>query len=390
MKLTIVSFKECWQDERGKWFSYGGFPLQMAAISSLFDEVTMLIVQVPPRGGGIPLPEQARVVAVRRPTGADTRRKLSVLAHFPYYMGSVLKQTRDAEVVHAPVPGDISLLGMFAGLLQGKRLIVRYCGSWPDNAQTTWVNRLTKWSMRTLAGGRNVMLATGIGNGKPPAPQMAWVPATALSEGELREFQPEINRGLQDPPRLAYIGRMTTEKGVDILIRALARLRDENFEPLPQATLIGDGPQYADLERLVRTLGMEKWIHFTMQLDRRELAGCLAGQDFTVQATLSEGLSKAWLDAMAHGLPVIATDGGAAKEVIGCAGERGWLIPPRDEDALVAALKYTLSGPVDWPALRRRCWEFVQGRTIEAWAELIGQTCSGQWNIPLLEGKLRI
>jgi hypothetical protein len=99
MRLCVVSFKHCWQDETGQWMSSGGFPLQMEGVGSLFDEMTMLIVSVPPRSGGIPLPRHARVVPLRLPTGADTRRKLSVLAHLPTYL---------ATIMHHPAAGRYS------------------------------------------------------------------------------------------------------------------------------------------------------------------------------------------------------------------------------------------------------------------------------------------
>src|SRR4051812_13404223 len=74
MRACVVSSKECWKDETGRWLSFGGFPLQMDAISSLFDKTTLLVVAADPRPGGIPLPAGARVVAIRSPEGHDTRR----------------------------------------------------------------------------------------------------------------------------------------------------------------------------------------------------------------------------------------------------------------------------------------------------------------------------
>ena len=56
MRVCAVSFKECWQDDDGRWLSYGGFPMQMTAIASLFDAMTLVIVNGRPRAGGMPLP----------------------------------------------------------------------------------------------------------------------------------------------------------------------------------------------------------------------------------------------------------------------------------------------------------------------------------------------
>src|SRR3972149_2732183 len=83
MRLCVVSFKECWQDGEGTWVSSGGFPLQMAAIGSLFDDLTLVVVGGERGEGGMPLPPWARVVPLRRPSGAGTRRKLPLSTRVP-------------------------------------------------------------------------------------------------------------------------------------------------------------------------------------------------------------------------------------------------------------------------------------------------------------------
>jgi glycosyltransferase involved in cell wall biosynthesis len=110
--------------------------------------------------------------------------------------------------------------------------------------------------------------------------------------------------------------------------------------------------------------------------------------DICVQPSLSEGFSKAWLDAMAHGLPVMASRVGAASAVIGDGCERGWLVPPGNVQALAAALREAISTPRDWPELRHRCRAYVESRTLEAWAKRIGDICQRQWNLEMIGGKL--
>ena len=97
MKVCAISFKECWQEADGRWFSYGGFPLQMSAIGSLFDEMTLMICRGKRREGGLPLPESASVVPLPLPKGTGARRKLSVVARSPYYFGKMARQIRQAE-----------------------------------------------------------------------------------------------------------------------------------------------------------------------------------------------------------------------------------------------------------------------------------------------------
>lgn len=378
MRVCVVSFKECWPDDAGRWYSFGGFPIQMAAIDSLFDAMTMVVVRGEPRAGALPLPAHARVVAVRRPAGDDTRRKLSLLTHLPYYVRAIAGPVRGADVVHVPLPGDVSFLGMLVALALGKRLIARYGGSWAATAQTTMMNRVIRACMRRCAGGRNVMLATGEGDA-PPAPGISWIFATALSAADLRCITPRTDAALANPPRLIYAGRLSHEKGVDVLVHAIARLAEQRRVPLPHLTLAGDGPERTHLEALARTLDCASHITFAGQLDREELSRQLRAADLCVQPSRSEGYSKAWLDAFAHGVPVLTSRVGAAERVIGADGERGWLVPPGDAQALADALARVLTGEIDWAALRRRCRAYVEGRTVDAWARRIAERCAAQW-----------
>ena len=387
LRVCAVSFKVCWQDDSGRWMSSGGFPLQMSYIASLFDEMVLAVTRGEPQPGALPLPESARVVPLRLPAGTDLRRKLSIAARLPYYSWKIARAMRGADVVHVPLPGDIPLVALFIALLARKRTIVRYGGAWHENARTTMMNRFTIACMRRFAGGRNVMLAAGEG-AEPPARDVSWLFSTAVTRGELERVDAVPDRGLSDPPRLVCIGRLSQEKGVPTLLRALARLVDSGFRPLPRLELIGDGPARAELEALVRELGLEDRVTFAGQIDRAALSRRLARAELCVHPALTESLSKAWLDALAHGLPVIASEVGSARAVFGTPGEHGWLVPPGDVDALAGELRRVLGEPMDWAALRARCRAFVEHRTLESWSERIGERCARQWGWTFTDGKL--
>ena len=363
--------------------------MQIAGVSSLFDETTLVIVRGKPRSGGIRLSGVNDVVALRSPRGADLTRKLSVLSSLPYYLRTIARHVRDADVVHTPAPGDMPLLGMLIALLFRKRLIVRYGSSWVTTSQTTITNRFTRACMRGFAGGRNVMLATGEGR-HLPGRGIRWVFSTALSKAELSRIHPDLDRGLSQPPQLVYVGRLSPEKGVATLVKALATLREEGRRLLPHLTLVGDGPERRSLESLVSSLGCGDVIRFAGHCNREELSLHLMRADLCVQPSLTEGFSKAWLDAMAFGLPVVASHVGAAEAVIGDGADaRGWLVAPGDSRQLASTLASVLDTPRDWPALRRRCRAYVESRTLENWVRQIGEACAGQWNLSLVDGKLR-
>jgi glycosyltransferase involved in cell wall biosynthesis len=134
--------------------------------------------------------------------------------------------------------------------------------------------------------------------------------------------------------------------------------------------LIGDGPLREQLEKSILQRGLQHAVRMTGQLCREALSEELKQVDFCVQPSLSEGLSKAWIDAMAHGLPVLASDVGAARAIIG--SHCGWIVPPGNQHDLVATLETILTAPLDWSELRANCVRHVQSLTIERWAARIG------------------
>jgi glycosyltransferase involved in cell wall biosynthesis len=385
MKICAISFKECWQDENGRWLTDGGFPMQMGAIASLFDDMDLLVVEAAYRKGGAELPAKARVAPMRPVPGSDLRRKIWLGLHASHYIHTIIRHVRRADAVHIPLPGDIPLLALLITAMLRKPMICRYGSAW-EGSQTTQFQRLTKRCLRMLAGGRNVMLATGEGDGEP-APGMQWIFSTALSRQELDGIRPDLERGLAPVPKLAYIGRLAPEKGVANLVRAIGVLAREGFQVRPELLILGDGPERKRLEELARSEGCEN-IRFMGHLTREKLSRELLQADFCVHASLTEGMCKAWLDAMAHGLPVLASRVGAAPQVMGGEGVRGWLVPPGDVDALAAKLKEVLTGGIGWPDLRRRCRNYVEGRTLEDWGTQIGRICARQWKLALVDGRL--
>jgi glycosyltransferase involved in cell wall biosynthesis len=218
---------------------------------------------------------------------------------------------------------------------------------------------------------------------------MSWIFSTAITNDELRDIPYVAARGLKNPPQIAYIGRLASEKGLPNLIEAVKLMKERDHRPIPRVTLIGSGPDGPALQKEVASQGLQDVIRFAGQLNREALSDVLQECDFCVQPSLTEGFSKAWLDAFAHGLPVLASDVGAAGSVIGGNGVRGWLVPPGEVQALEECLRRIMTEPVDWPVIRHRCRAFTEQRTLEVWANEIGSICARQWNIGFEGGKLR-
>jgi len=133
-----------------------------------------------------------------------------------------------------------------------------------------------------------------------------------------------------EAPLFVYVGRLAAEKRVDLLIDAFERLGERH--PDARLLVVGDGPE-RDRLRSAAT-DDERVILFGPTDDVAEI---LAAADVYVLPSSTEGMSNSLLEAMAAGLPIVATDVGAARELLGDE-ERGWVVPPENASALERAM----------------------------------------------------
>jgi glycosyltransferase involved in cell wall biosynthesis len=138
--------------------------------------------------------------------------------------------------------------------------------------------------------------------------------------------------------RLVMVGRLQAPKDPITLVRAFALVPRRDFE----AVLVGDGPERAAVEDEIRHLGLGPVVHLLGE--RTDVAELLATADVFVLSTHSEGLPLSVLEAMAAGLPVVASNVGGMPELV-AAGVSGLLVPPGDPDALAEAIERLLESP---------------------------------------------
>lgn len=132
-------------------------------------------------------------------------------------------------------------------------------------------------------------------------------------------------------------------KGADTLIAALPRL----LKSLPDSflVLVGDGGDRPRLEQLAHDLGVTEHTRFLRGLMQEELFACYANCDVFALPSRGEGFGLVFLEAMAHGKPVIGGAHGGALDVIED-GVTGWLVPHGDIERLSGALESLLADPV--------------------------------------------
>jgi glycosyltransferase involved in cell wall biosynthesis len=133
-------------------------------------------------------------------------------------------------------------------------------------------------------------------------------------------------------PVIGSAGRLTDQKGYDVLLQAMALLPRPEIHLL----LIGSGEEELNLHKLAETLGLEARIHFFGY--RHDVPRLLHALDVYVQPSRFEGMPNALLEAMAAGCPVVATAVDGNRELIDD-GVHGWLTPVDNAAALAEAIK---------------------------------------------------
>jgi glycogen synthase len=134
---------------------------------------------------------------------------------------------------------------------------------------------------------------------------------------------------------LVFLGRLVAEKGVDILLKAMNRLKSRGG--IPSLTIIGTGPEQAALERLADQLGLGAWVTFVGAKDGEELAQLLqAHKILVVPSRYEEPFGIVALEGIACGCVVIGSSGGGLPEAI---GRCGMTFPNGDDAALADSLE---------------------------------------------------
>jgi sugar transferase (PEP-CTERM/EpsH1 system associated) len=165
-------------------------------------------------------------------------------------------------------------------------------------------------------------------------------PAAFEAKGREREtIRAELGIPL-DARACGIIARLTPAKDHGNLFQAMHRLRTSR--PVVHCIVVGDGELRESLETNVRELGLDRVVHFAGA--RQNVRDYLAAMDVFVLSSITEGLAVTLLEAMAAGLPIVATRVGGNPEVV-VDGETGLLVPPRDSEALAAAIASLLDDP---------------------------------------------
>ncbi|MEX0939049.1 MAG: glycosyltransferase family 4 protein [Pirellulales bacterium] len=198
-------------------------------------------------------------------------------------------------------------------------------------------NERTRQALPLLARGRVTQIVeNGILENEVGSTASAGNPLEKQDDASQREIQ------------FLYVGRLVDWKGVDYLIRAVAAVREQTPCRL---VIAGDGTERAMLERLVAELGLQSNVEFLGFTPRAECFALMRRSDVFVLSSLRECGGAVVLEAMANGLPVIATDWGGPADYLDASC--GILVPPTEPERFVRDLAEAMTALAREPERRR-------------------------------------
>ncbi|TVP55410.1 MAG: glycosyltransferase family 1 protein [Gemmatimonadales bacterium] len=248
---------------------------------------------------------------------------------------------RWADIVHAQAFSSVVPAGLAARNARRPLVITLHTSHFLTRAQRPgWrpiLRRLVHMGDHVLAASTEIAeVGTGLTGGT--------VGVEPLTNGvDTSRFRP-VSPAIAAPPgvrRLIVPRRLFPKNGVEFLVRAVPEIR--RAIPRIEVLVVGDGPERGRLDSIARELGVEDQIRFLGSRPHGEMPGLLCSAELAVIPSLMEATSVAGLEAMACGLPLVASRVGGLPEIVG--DDTGVLVPPADPPALADAICALLSDP---------------------------------------------
>jgi glycosyltransferase involved in cell wall biosynthesis len=326
-----------------------------AIVGGMETYVTRLIERLPPERFGVSLmcPFESRMADRWRELGADVI--ITPMPENPSWTSiqlacSVIK-AHGVDVLHAHLPNAHVLAGI-AGKLSGKPVVSTIHGRQISTVDLE-VHRTAGTHLSAVC---RQTYFHALGLGVQPS-QLHFIPNGV----DLKDFKPGGARvgalrqrlGIgPDVDLIGFVGRLSPEKGPDVFIRAAVALK----QALPKArfVLIGEGPMRADMQSLIERFDLGDVADLCGLMP--DMPSVFAELDVVVSSSRSEALPLAIMEAMACGLPVVATRVGGVPDLIQH-GVTGWLVGDGDFDAIAVHVRSLIDKPIEREAMGRRARE---------------------------------
>jgi len=378
MRLLIVSHVVHYRHQ-GQVHAYSPYAKEIEIWADLFPEVVIAAPchdEEPPQDACPIARPNIRVAPQREVGGNGFRDKAGIVAALPALIAGLSGEMRKADAIHVRCPGNLGLLGAMLAPLFSRRLIAKYAGQWNGFPGEEWTVRLQRSILRSRWW-RGPVTVYGKRPGEPDH-VVNFFSTMFTSEQLSRASNHASANRLNSRPTIAFSGRLTKPKNVDVLLRAIATLKTEGV--LVNGLIMGDGPERDSLRTLAGQLGITGEVEFTGAVPPESIPDFLERSDIFVLASNSEGWPKSIAEAMAFGLVCIGSDLGLIRTFL--ADGRGLTVPPADVAALTDAIRKVATSPEQYAAMRQGAAVWAQRYSLEGLREALRAVITESWKLP--------
>lgn len=313
-----------------------------------------------------------------REIGLGTRARYAAVPLYRYF-----KETKPAFVLATPLPS--ALAALMAGRLAGVP-VVPWEATFLDRSiplVPLQMRLFGPWFRRLLYGWAPAVAATSrevtSGIQKEFDNKGAFVLPNPCDLYDIRSLAnaSKPKNFASDNYSLIAVGRLSPEKGIDVILKALGILRDRGINQY-ELRVLGEGPYRSDYEQLAAKLGLQDRVEFLGYVPNPY--SIMAEADIFVHAARWEGFGMVVVEAMALGLPVVATTcPGGPKEILDF-GKYGILVPPDNPEELAQAIASLIQNPQKRQRLSELSLERVEQYRPERIAERLLEIAEYVWN----------
>lgn len=371
----------------GQYFTYGGFGDYLAAMRSSFTKVILVAhvkVGVPPKGHYL-IPPGNNLEIIQLP---QVRSELGTWLIMPMVIWRCWKASKNMDVAHARMPNHTGVIGAFVCDMRGVPVFCQIIDDWYIAAKRMpWTKKyglgllmkyhlfLYDWLERFVCRGK-LVFAQGITcyEKHKNHSDCELVLSTAHYLADIAIPRPKF---IRSPYTLLTVARLTGVKNQQLTLKALAELRQAGEDW--RFILVGDGPHLKQLEALAKELCLGDSVIFAGQANRGdELWNYFDTADCFVLSSRSEGTPKVLLEAMARGLPIVATNVAGVPSSIKHE-ERGLLIEDNDVNGLILAIQRMRNDSSLRDYMVSNASEFCKQHTVERATENMLERVFNLW-----------
>lgn len=360
MRLCITTHVKFYKTQ-SSYICRPGFAKLIEMVSGLYDEVAIcapVFYEDPPNGFAqmnISNVEICRLPAYYH----KSHLEMAALIHPLAIISTLWPHVKQSDVVWIILPNAVSIWVWLVCLIQSKKFALRVAGNWPKVLRLAFQERNVPFLGPIVGSAFHILLKVMIRTSKLTlvhGPELAKiygkgnshvVPFVSSTVHE-SEIVRDVAGSAGEERRVLYVGQLDFKKGLRELLRATQMLLDDGLTL--RIRLAGDGRERQKVEKFTKHLGIDRQVDFLGWVQMGPLLQQeYRSADVFVLPSYSETGPKVVVEAMANGLPVVASNVGSVRWFVQH-GKTGFVVPPHD----VAAIKDAVHRILTDESMRRR------------------------------------